>query len=144
MAVTEAPAPAQADTTATVVIEQPISAPPAPTNAVEQANVDRRAFNRSQRDTSRAPEAPKEPQAAEPSKTPAPVSAQPVAEEPRATSKRQQQINEYERTIAELNQRLQKLETAPPSQPAAQTPPEKIAESKRIASMPDYPKLAPH
>ncbi len=123
---------------------EPIAAPPAPTNDVERASVSRREFNKSQRDTARAPEAPAEPKAAEPAAPAehvAAATAPKVDEPPRATSKRQQQINDYERTIAELTQRLTALESAPkPATP--QTQPEKIAEHKRIASMDGYPKLA--
>lgn len=140
MAVTEAPAPAQ-DTTATVVIEQPISAPPAPTNAVEKANADRREVNRAEREARRSPEAPAA-KTPEPVKSPEPVAAQSIADEPaRATSKRQQQINDYERGIAERDAEIARLRAAQAPAPAP-TQPEKIAESKRIASMPDYPKLA--
>jgi hypothetical protein len=75
----------------------------------------------------------------------APATTEPVAEPApeRAVSKRQQQINDYERTIAELRQRVSALETPRPAAPAPAepaTPPE--PEWKRIAKLPNAPKLA--
>lgn len=126
----------------TPVTEQPI-ATSTPSNDVERSNASRRDFNREQRAAARAPEQTEPKQAVAAPVKGEPVAAPPAGDEPaRATSKRQQQINDYERTIAELNQRLQRLETAPPTTPVAPTQPEKVAEHKRIASMPGYPKLA--
>lgn len=73
-----------------------------------------------------------------------PPAAEPPA--PAQVSKRQQQINDYERRIAEQNERIARLEARPATREpaaAAATPPEtKAAEWKRLASMPDAPKLA--
>lgn len=72
--------------------------------------------------------------------------AQPLEQKP--VSKRQQQINDYERRIAESNQRIERLEQQlqRPSTPAGDTParPQEKppAAWKRIATMPDAPKLS--
>lgn len=92
-------------------------------------------------------EAPPEPLKAEPAKVdPAKVDAAPVSD----VSKRQQKINDYERRIAEQDQRIRALEAreAPAASrsehpPVASAPPEaKVAEWKRLAAMPEAPKLA--
>lgn len=59
--------------------------------------------------------------AAEPVPETTPAAPTPPAEEPRQVSKRQQQINDYERRIAAQDQRIRALEagTATPAQPAA-------------------------
>lgn len=58
-------------------------------------------------------------------------------------SKRQQQINEYERRIAEQEQRIRALEarTAPPPAAPPVADPKKDPEWKRFRTMPDAPKL---
>lgn len=78
--------------------------------------------------------------------TPSPAPATPASPE-RAVSKRQQQINDYERRIAEQDQRIRALEDSlrAPARPdpAAPAVPEKTEpEWKRYAAMPDAPKLA--
>lgn len=76
-----------------------------------------------------------------------PVETAAVAE--RTTSKRQQQINDYERRIAEQGERIARLEGQLTPKPAAAAPPvgspAPVADEpawKRYAAMPDAPKLA--
>lgn len=84
-------------------------------------------------------------QAADPTKPAAePVkAAEPVAP---AVSKRQERINDYERTIAAQNERIARLEGRMEATPAAPAPPaaEKPvtqAEYKRYLALPDAPKI---
>lgn len=66
----------------------------------------------------------------------------PVAPEaPKQVSKRQQQINDYERRIAEQDQRIRDLEARSTRQPQAQPAPPKTPEYKRYAAMPEAPRL---
>lgn len=81
-----------------------------------------------------------------PDVTPAPTEPDPaLAPEAKPVSKRQQQINDYERRIAEQNERIARLEgqLSGRADPAAPAPPaKKDPDWKRYAAMPDAPKLA--
>lgn len=69
---------------------------------------------------------------------PSDLSAAPAPAD-KTVSKRQQQINDYERRIAELNQRLARLET-PPAAPRSDPQPT-APDYKRYLALPDAPKL---
>lgn len=80
------------------------------------------------------------------------VEAKAPAAEPRQVSKRQQQINNYERTVAELKAKVEKLEAAPRQEPVArpvaiaEPPKQPVADATdeydRYLAMPDAPKVA--
>jgi len=105
---------------------QPEATPAPALTAVESAVVndnftDYRAKRQAERSGTPAP-AP----AAEPVTETKPEASAPPAEEPRQVSKRQQQINAYERRIAEQDQRIRALEAAsatPPEPTASRTEP---------------------
>lgn len=84
-----------------------------------------------------APKAPTSPDA----KTEQPASAAPVDE--RTVSKRQQTINDYERRIAEQDQRIRALEGRPADAKPSQASKSDVTvpEFRRIAALPGAPKL---
>lgn len=112
----------------TAVPAQPVTETPKPTTAVEQAVVggsvtDYREARRAER--LGKPLAPAEPKADD---KPVAAPAQPT-EEARQVSKRQQAINTYERTIAEQNERIARLEASqrPPAAPRSEPAPKAVA-----------------
>lgn len=120
----------------------PVAAHAQPAAAPEpKAPVDTGAYLESRRAELRG-EAPAPAPASEPAPAADPA---PAAAPDRKVSKRQEQINTYERTIAELNQRIARLETQPREVPPAPAPaevkPVTQAAYKRFLALPDAPKL---
>lgn len=118
---------------------------PAVVTAVDQAVADRDlgAFREArQAERTGTPLEPKKPEAPKAEAKAEPVKPAEPAPEARELSKRQQKINDYERTIAEQRAEIARLSAGTPrtepTKPAAPT----VADHKRYLAMPDAPKEA--